>query len=1401
MKTEKVNKKSLYQEGGEPSNVDPTSLVEHIVSELDSGKPLTQLVMELLSMKIAFEDMTEALLSSGIKQEEIDVAISEIQEYEQSQEGEEVVEETVQEDPGVEQQMPPEMMAAMQGGMPPEGAMPPEAMQQMMKEGGENPYGSDVYKDIELIYPDGHIETQRLNEKMFKSGYIDYKKPVKKKFTDGTSKTQFRYNPEGGFGLPLTNYKETSSVDLSKARYGSIISPNVNQMMSSNPNYRANPRASYLPTQLSRSNSIAPMVANVAEGFTNLFSGKDRDGDGLKDGAFRNLKAKTKKYKDDTAEERAKMYDYKINVDEDDPNLKNYDYSASSLAEAAKTGKLKTNQERFTEKYDFDPSNVMYKFDKEKDAISARAIPIPKGENAEEYLKQSRKTLGDAGYGDLASAKNSLADFVTDKTVAPKMPGMGGIAGSFNQALSSDAMRDFTKEQALKNINKNFNMKYGGQPKFQGDSGPSETSNLAMALQGAAATAGDMMPEDIGEDEREAMLNTLTGKDLEKYKVWLQILDERKKLMGNEAYKKEYDRVQNVKKKLVDLVTKVGEDDESTLLDLGVPKNTLNWLSKGPSGEEGDYYWSCSTAACSAYNKSGATGLDGSPIKRYTSNRAFDKDHEKLGFRWLPKGTVPYQPGQFIRGHAYSEPGGAAGSRHALIYAGPGKIYQNTRGIPSDQPAGRHAFESAATPWTEDGRYDSFFNDDYYNYDSGVMEYIGKLSKWEDKKLQPLLEKFREMEGRNFELEERQKKYPDYKGDIKFNKDGDIIPSGFVNPNAVLEQLEGTGTDPQQMIEILENAPNQSGNAMPSGGGSSSDSEFSIFNPFTWFKEGGESIPNNPGFNKLPKEAQMNIINNMNMGGERQMRYTDILQQARYGLPQAQMENSEQPKLGPAMDKMYVDRPTVDNDKLNDLFQQLDNVLGSSDEDVWTPSRYIPGQRDRFIVGSPGPESQSDSLGQSNRFIVGSPEGQIEESFKNFVPSNLMKSDSLGQQGFINTPSTDPYERLREKEKNLLNQFLRNPSELNESDFTGQQQRIPQFSTPMNFIEGREDDGPSFSTPDGQEPLPKDEWEKIYKQKFGRDPFPGAYEDFVSSFRKARYGIEEYQGTGSSETGSSGTGLSISDRLDMSDMMAKVQAGFDRSRDQNFSVNPFLPQPNPLQMFMSQYDPSALDAYNLANSISLAGQNSDPAITGVVDANGNPVAPGSIPSDIIKPGGKKQTWGANLIFSGDVTSPLTGEQKTMLPINQNVSPNVGGQGGIQFQGTRADGSPGTVIDILGGLQSNVTPGDFMVRDKNTGEVQMDRHTNVTGGINIADPKWGSIKLSTDDITGNISRKNPNFNVEGKINLFNRKKPKDPTGDNNPTGNNRRYGGSSNEIEVDTATLAKLMKAGAKIKIV
>ena len=118
------------------------------------------------------------------------------------------------------------------------------------------------------------------------------------------------------------------------------------------------------------------MVANAVEGFTNLFSGKDRDGDGLKDGSFRNLKDKTKNYKYNTIHRRT------------DPD-----------------------------NYDTDPANNMYSYKDGK--LSVRSIPIPKdvrGLDPEEYLKRSRKTLSDAGYGDLASlSKTSFAGDIADK--------------------------------------------------------------------------------------------------------------------------------------------------------------------------------------------------------------------------------------------------------------------------------------------------------------------------------------------------------------------------------------------------------------------------------------------------------------------------------------------------------------------------------------------------------------------------------------------------------------------------------------------------------------------------------------------------------------------------------------------------------------------------------------------------------------------------------------------------------------------------------------------------------------------------------------------------------------------------------------------------------------------------
>ena len=159
-------------------------------------------------------------------------------------------------------------------------------------EGGENPnpnpYGVDQYKDIELIYPDGSIQTQNMNEKMFKSGYIDYKHPVKKNFADGTTKTQYKYNPEGGFGLPRVNYKDTSFIQQGGPIYehgGAHKMPfgtsNINQILP--PGYSDAYEVGGIPSSSQTTRTIGAIPrdqANLeAEGGETVFG--DINGDGF----------------------------------------------------------------------------------------------------------------------------------------------------------------------------------------------------------------------------------------------------------------------------------------------------------------------------------------------------------------------------------------------------------------------------------------------------------------------------------------------------------------------------------------------------------------------------------------------------------------------------------------------------------------------------------------------------------------------------------------------------------------------------------------------------------------------------------------------------------------------------------------------------------------------------------------------------------------------------------------------------------------------------------------------------------------------------------------------------------------------------------------------------------------
>ncbi len=68
-------------------------------------------------------------------------------------------------------------------------------------------------------------------------------------------------------------------------------------------------------------------------------------------------------------------------------------------------------------------------------------------------------------------------------------------------------------------------------------------------------------------------------------------------------------------------------------------------------------------------------------------NAQFNSYAEQMGFELQPKGTMPTQEGDLIRGHMYNQPGGASsGSQHSVISAGYGDdevldLYNNPGGV------------------------------------------------------------------------------------------------------------------------------------------------------------------------------------------------------------------------------------------------------------------------------------------------------------------------------------------------------------------------------------------------------------------------------------------------------------------------------------------------------------------------------------------------------------------------------------------------------------------------------------------------------------------------------------------------------------------------------------------------
>jgi hypothetical protein len=103
-------------------------------------------------------------------------------------------------------------------------------------------------------------------------------------------------------------YPTIDGGQMIKARYNNVLKQaqygtgkntyqNFNQYFQDDKDFRPNINSAYMPMNLGMKGNVLGAVATLAEGAGRLFGKKDRDGDGLADGAFRDWKAKKNRSK------------------------------------------------------------------------------------------------------------------------------------------------------------------------------------------------------------------------------------------------------------------------------------------------------------------------------------------------------------------------------------------------------------------------------------------------------------------------------------------------------------------------------------------------------------------------------------------------------------------------------------------------------------------------------------------------------------------------------------------------------------------------------------------------------------------------------------------------------------------------------------------------------------------------------------------------------------------------------------------------------------------------------------------------------------------------------------------------------------------------------------------------
>jgi hypothetical protein len=189
------------------------------------------------------------------------------------------------------------------------------------------------------------------------------------------------------------------------------------------------------------------------------------------------------------------------------------------------------------------------------------------------------------------------------------------------------------------------------------------------------------------------------------------------------AFDLEQKRINKVRSNIGSMAREHAEQG-SRYSDVGISDNMANWIDR-----EG---FSCNAYSCGIMQGAGATiPEDSEPMKIggrvynpgdkipiIPGNGKFNSKAKDLGFELQPKGTLPDEKGDLIRGHMYSVgTAGDSGSYHSVLSGGRDKdtgeidVYNNSGEVYDGYKHSR---------FTTDDK-------DYYTKDSGVMRYVGNL--------------------------------------------------------------------------------------------------------------------------------------------------------------------------------------------------------------------------------------------------------------------------------------------------------------------------------------------------------------------------------------------------------------------------------------------------------------------------------------------------------------------------------------------------------------------------------------------------------------------------------------------------------------------------------------------------